>query len=55
MLGEKERLTSRNMILKQVVTKGRVKTPKSILLPTLIKCLTNNIEVNNLWIATALY
>ena len=29
------------------VTKGRVKTPKSILLPTIIKSLTNNTEIVN--------
>ena len=29
------------------VTNGRIKTPKSILLPTLIKSLTNNTEIIN--------
>ena len=30
-----------------IVTKGRIKTPKSVLLPSIIKQLTNNTELIN--------
>ena len=55
LLGEDGYLNNRKTILKHsfaqdlvyAITNGRVKTPKSILLPTLIKSLTNNTEVIN--------
>ena len=44
---EQNKISSRS-IVQGIVTSERVKTPKSLLLPSVIKTLTNNTEVKNI-------